>query len=453
MPSPKRRLSHEQTIFVYALLAGLPAVLLSLWVLWVREGFDTKEQWTFTLLILGFWLGFGLALQGRVVRPLQTMANLLSALREGDFAIRARGARRDEPLGDVMAEINTLSRTLQEQRLSALEATALLRTVMEEINIAIFAFDAERKLRLANHAGQLLLNRPAERILGRDASEIGLGECLDGEPARLLNVTFPGGSGRWGMRRSEFREGGRPHQLIVIADLSRTLREEELQAWQRIVRVLGHELNNSLAPIKSIAGSLSALLRSPKRAADWEEDMRGGLDIIAARAESLARFMQAYARLARLPQPTLALCELRPLVQRVVALETRLPVQVLPSPEVSFPCDAAQIEQLVINLVKNAVEAALEQRAASTAAIDRENSGVRLRWRKTTGAVELLVEDDGPGIAQATNLFVPFFTTKPEGSGIGLVLCRQIAENHGGSLSLTNREDASGCVATLRLPA
>jgi nitrogen fixation/metabolism regulation signal transduction histidine kinase len=375
------------------------------------------------------------------------MANLLSALREGDFAVRARGARRDEPLGDVMAEINVLSRTLQDQRMSALEATALLRTVMEEINIAIFAFDSEHKLRLANHAAQLLLDKPAERILGRDAVEIGLADCLTGEPARLLNVMFAGGNGRWGMRRTEFREGGRPHHLVVIADLTRTLREEELQAWQRIVRVLGHELNNSLAPIKSIAASLGTLLRSPRRAADWEEDLRGGLDIISTRADSLARFMQAYARLARLPQPTLAPVELRPLVQRVVALETRLPVLVQESSDLTLMCDAAQIEQLIINLVKNAVEAALEQRAAG-----RADAGVRLRWRKITGGIELLIEDDGPGVAQATNLFVPFFTTKPEGSGIGLVLCRQIAENHGGTLTLVNREDASGCVATLRLP-
>jgi two-component system, NtrC family, nitrogen regulation sensor histidine kinase NtrY len=449
MPSPKRRLSHEQTVFFYALLGGALPVVVSMYYLWVgSETITPKEQWTLTLLIIGLWIGFAVTVQGRVVRPLQTMANLLSALREGDFAIRARGARRDEPLGDVMAEINTLSRTLQDQRLSALEATALLRTVMEEINIAIFAFDADRKLRLANHAAQLLLNRPAERILGRDAFEIGLGECIDGEPARMLNLTFPGGTGRWGMRRSEFREGGRPHQLVVIADLSRTLREEELQAWQRIVRVLGHELNNSLAPIKSIAGSLSAMLKSPQRAADWEDDMRGGLDIIAARAESLARFMQAYARLARLPQPTLAVNELAPLVQRVVALETRLPVQILPGPNIALACDAAQIEQLIINLVKNAVEATLEQRA-----LGRPDAGVRLRWRRAAATVELLVEDDGPGIAQATNLFVPFFTTKPEGTGIGLVLCRQIAENHGGTLTLSNREDASGCVATLRLPA
>lgn len=447
MPSPKRRLSHEQTVLLYALLAGLPAVLVSLTFLWFVGEVSAKVQWTLTLVIGGCWLGFALAVQNHVIRPLQTMANLLSALREGDFAIRARGARRDEPLGDVMAEINTLSRTLQDQRLSALEATALLRTVMEEINIAIFAFDGDRRLRLANHAGQLLLDKPAERILGRDAEEVGLAECLGGEPARLLTIAFPGGSGRWGMRRTEFREGGRPHQLVVIADLSRTLREEELLAWQRLVRVLGHELNNSLAPIKSIAGSLSALLRSPRRAADWEDDMRSGLDIIGARAESLARFMQAYARLARLPQPTLAPCALRPLVQRVVALETRLAVRQFDDPDLTLSCDAAQIEQLVINLVKNAVDAALEERAAG-----RTAAGVRLRWRSVAGGVELLVEDDGPGIAQTTNLFVPFFTTKPEGSGIGLVLCRQIAENHGGSLTLANREDASGCVATLRLP-
>ena len=446
MPKAARKLSHEQRVLLYAILGGLPAVITALCYLWLGDR-PAKEQWTFTLIIGGCWLGFALATRNLVVRPLHTMANLLSALREGDFSVRARGARRDEPLGDVMAEINTLSRTLQDQRLSALEATALLRTVMEEINIAIFAFDGDRKLRLANHAGQFLLAKPAERILGRAAAEIGLADCLEGDAARLLTITFPGGNGRWGMRRSAFREGGRPHHLVVIADLSRTLREEELLAWQRIVRVLGHELNNSLAPIKSIAASLNTLLRSPRRAPDWEDDMKSGLEIIGTRADSLARFMQAYAQLARLPSPALTPTDLRPLAQRVVALETRVSVELLPSPDAGLTCDAAQIEQVLINLIKNAVEAALEQRANG-----HPQAGVRLQWRKTATAVEFLVEDDGPGIAQATNLFVPFFTTKPEGSGIGLVLCRQIAENHGGSLTLSNRDHASGCIATLRLP-
>jgi len=442
MPNRKKKLSHEKAVFLQVLLGGLPAVITSLCILWFGDGWDPKHQWTLTLVIVGCWLGFALAVQNRVVRPLQTMANLLSALREGDFSVRARGASRDEPLGDVMSEINMLSRTLQEQRLSALEATALLRTVMEEIEVAIFAFDIDGRLRLANHAGQLLLGKPAERILGREAAEIGLGECLTGEPARLLTTTFASGGGRWGMRRSLFREGGRPHHLIVIGDLSRTLREEETRAWQRLVRVLGHELNNSLAPIKSLAGSLASLLRRAPRPSDWEDDMRSGLDIIENRADGLSRFMQAYARLARLPVPTLAPCEVPALVQRVTALEARLPVTVLGGPPLEISCDAAQIEQVLINLLKNGVEAAQET-----------GGGVRIAWKKTATHAEIVVEDDGPGLANTANLFVPFFTTKSEGSGIGLVLCRQIAENHRGSLTLTNREGASGCVALLKLPA
>lgn len=268
MAKPSRKLSHDWTVFVYALLAGLPAVIVSMAFLWWGN-YTPKVQWTLTLLVVGFWLGYGAAARMRVIRPLQVMANLLSALREGDFSVRARGATRDEPLGDVMAEINTLSRTLQEQRLGALEATALLRTVMEEIDVAILAFDEAGALRLANHAAQELLNRPAERILGRSARDLDLEDCLDGDPSRILNLNFPGKAGRWGMRRTLFREGGRPHQLVVIADLSQALREEELKAWQRLVRVLGHELNNSLAPIKSIAGSLGAMLKREKRAPDW----------------------------------------------------------------------------------------------------------------------------------------------------------------------------------------
>jgi nitrogen fixation/metabolism regulation signal transduction histidine kinase len=450
MSSPKRRFSHEQLVFIQCLFAGAPAVAVAMYYLWHGSDATPKLQWTLTLFIASFWFGFAAAVQTRVVRPLQTMANLLSALREGDFSVRARGANRDEPLGDVMAEINTLSRTLQEQRLNALEATALLRTVMEEIEVAIFAFDAEGKLRLANHAGQLLLDKPAERILGRDAADLGLADCLAGEPNRLLaNLTFPGAQGRWGMRRSQFREGGRPHHLVVIGDLSRTLREEELRAWQRLVRVLGHELNNSLAPIKSIAGSLGSILKRPQRADDWEDDMRSGLEIIESRAEGLSRFMQAYARLARLPAPSVAPCEIAPLVQRVAALETRRNVEVLPGPAFTLSCDCAQIEQVLINLVKNAVDAVRE-----TATAERPDAGVRIAWHKTSGQIEIAVEDDGPGISNSGNLFVPFFTTKPEGSGIGLVLCRQIAENHSGSLTLENRADGqTGSIARLRLPA
>jgi PAS domain S-box-containing protein len=440
-PPKQRRIPHEQRVFYYALLSAVPALIVSGTLLYTGD-FTPKVQWTLGLFMVACWLGFCFSVREQVIRPLHTMANLLTALREGDFSVRARGANRDDPLGDVMSEINMLSGILQEQRLGALEATALLRTVMEEIDVAIFAFDANETLRLVNRAGQELIAQPAERILGRHAAELGLADCLAGETTRVLTRTFAGGTGRWGMRRTSFREGGLPHQLVVIADLSQPLREEELKAWQRLVRVIGHELNNSLAPIKSIAGSLNTMLRRPQRADDWEQDMTGGLEIIEARAEGLNRFMQSYARLAKLPAPVRQPVELGPLLRRIVTLGTRSNVVLIDGPEIKLAIDVAQIEQVVINLVKNAVEA-----------VEETNTGnVRVTWRKMPGQVEIAVEDNGPGIASAQNLFVPFFTTKPSGSGIGLVLCRQIAENHGGALTLENREVATGCIARLRLP-
>ena len=404
MASPRRRLTHDQQILIYTLVGGTPAVIVAMCWLWFGEHEPefTKVQWTLTLLILGFWLGYAASVQQRVIRPLQTMANLLSALREGDFSIRARGVRRDEPLGDVYAEINFLGNVLQTQRLGAIEATALLRTVMEEIDVAVFAFDSKETLRLVNRSGQELLASPAERILGHSAADLGVREWLEGDDTRVLSSTkFPGGAGRWGMRRTYFREGGRRHSLVVIADLSVPLREEELKAWQRLVRVLGHELNNSLAPIKSIAGSLNSILKRAQRAPDWEDDMRSGLEIIESRAEGLSRFMQAYARLAKLPQPSLAQTEIAPLIRRAAALETRLAIAVTGGPELAASVDAAQIEQVLINLFKNSVDAALET-----------HGGVRVSWTRQATAFEVRIEDDGPGLANTANLFVPFFTDR-----------------------------------------
>jgi len=444
---PLGRLPHDKAVLLCALAGGGPAVAAALWFLWSRSD-DAGLAGLLSFLLVGCWLALALYARNQVVRPLQTMANLLLALREGDYSFRARGAGYEDSLSGALAEINSLGSVLQAQRRDAVEATALLRTVMAEIDVAVFAFDQDGILRLVNRAGERLLGRPRENLLGRSAAAIGVAETLEGEPSRLLAAaTIPGTHARWGMRRSQFREGGRPHQLVVIADLSQPLREEELKAWQRLVRVLGHELNNSLAPIKSIAGSLGAALRRPARPPDWEADLRSGLDIIAARADGLGRFLQAYAQLARLPPPAFAPCDMTGLLRRVVALEGRLAIDLATGLALELRCDSAQIEQALINLVRNAVDAVLEQRAAG-----RPPAGVRIRWRRAGAMAEIRIEDDGPGLAQTANLFVPFFTTKPEGSGIGLVLCRQIAENHGGTLELRNRTGASGCEAVLRLP-
>ena len=436
----RRRFSHEGRLTWLTLAAGAPAFIVALVLLWFGDH-TPKVQWTLTLLIAGFGLGFILSAREHVIRPLQTMTNLLAALREGDYSIRARGARADDALGEALLEINALGETLRLQRLGAFEATALLRTIMAEIDVAVFTFDPERRLRLVNRAGENLLGQPMDKLLGRRARDLGLEICCDADEDAPLTLSFPGGSGRWGVRRSSFRERGLPHELLVLTDLSRTLREEERNAWQRLVRVIGHEMNNSLAPIKSIAGSLETLIRRDPPPADWRDDARSGLNIIATRAESLSRFMQAYARLARLPPPQKEPIDLGELVRRVANLETRLAVRIVPGPDLTINADAAQLEQLLINILHNATDAAIE--TAGTVAAE---------WREAGEWVELFVRDTGPGIMNPTNLFVPFFTTKPGGSGIGLALSRQIAEAHGGTLTLANRDGQPGCEALLRLP-
>jgi nitrogen fixation/metabolism regulation signal transduction histidine kinase len=410
-------------------------------LLW-RGGYSGKVQWTLGLVVIGVWFITALVLRERVVRPLQTLSNMLAALREGDYSIRARGADRDDALGLAFLESNLLGETLRTQRLGAMEATALLRTGMAEIDVAVFAFDDENRVRLVNRAGERLLAQPAERLLGRTAEQVGLADGLQGPSPRTMDVAYPGGAGRWEVRRGSFRQDGRPHTLLVLADVSKTLREEELQAWQRLVRVLSHEINNSLAPIKSITGSLLTLLDRHQRPPDADDDLRRGLNVIGGRSEALVRFMSAYARLAKLPAPNRVPLDVGTWVRRVAALETRMPITVVEGPPTTLRADGDQLDQLLINLVRNAVDASLESKGS-----------VRIRWTRQNGNLSLMVEDEGPGLASASNLFVPFFTTKPGGSGIGLVLSRQIAEGHGGALMLDNRTDGTGCIARLRLPA
>jgi len=433
-------ITYERRIQLLALAAGLPGSLVALVVLWFGS-YSSQTAWTLTFVILAGWLGFAVALRNRVVFSLQTLSNLLAAMREEDFSLRGRGARADDAMGEVMIEVNSLSETLRQQRLGALEASALLRTVMEEIDVAVFTFDNSERLKLINRAGDRLLDRPTERSLGFTAKELGLAVCLEGEPARTIELSFPGGTGRWAMRRSSFRQGGTPHQLVVLTDLRRALREEERLAWQRLIRVLGHELNNSLAPIQSVAQSLET---SVQRAADQNgifDDIRQGLAIIRSRTEALGRFMSAYTQLAKLPKPSLAPVDFAELLRRVVALEPRVSVTLTAGPPVTIQADRDQLEQLLINLIRNAADAASELRGR-----------VSIEWSSGPSYLDLLVLDEGPGISNPANLFVPFFTTKPGGSGIGLVLSRQIAEAHGGSLTLQNRTDRRGSKAHLRLP-
>jgi nitrogen fixation/metabolism regulation signal transduction histidine kinase len=380
------------------------------------------------------------ALRGAIARPLRVLANLLGGLRRGDFTLRSALARADDDWGLVMREANALADTLAEQRLGALEATALLRKVMAEIDIALFAFDDHGALRLVNRTGEQWLGRTYERLQGCSAAELGLAELLDGPAPRTVELAFPGASGRGELRRSDFRQHGRPHVLVMIADLSRALRQQELEAWRRLVRVLSHEINNSLTPIASVAASLRTLGARSPRPSDYDDDVARGLELVAGRAESLRRFMASYARLARLPTPQRSALSVAALVERVAGLFDG--VEVEDGEDGEFEGDADQLEQLLLNLLANATEAVREAGGGA----------VRVSWSWAARQLELRVVDDGLGLANSANLFVPFFSTKPGGSGIGLALSRQIAESHGGTIALRNRGDARGCEAIVRLP-
>ncbi len=434
--------THEQRVLRVAILGGLPAVGVSLWLIFTGD-LAGRTQWTLAAIIVAAWIGAAYAVRDRVVRPLQTISNMIAALREQDYSLRARGARPEDALGLALWEVNTLSVEMHDRRLGALEAGALLRRVMAEIDVAVYTFDEAGALRVVNAFGARLLGQPEERLLGRQAVELGLGDCLAGVAPRLIDLPVGASSGRWELRRGEFRQDGRPHRFIVLADVSRTLREEERIAWQRLIRVLGHEINNSITPIQSLASRLGELVqRDPTIAPTaFGEDLARGLGVITTRAEALTRFLAAYTQLARLPAPRMRPVKVSEWVARVARLEPRVKVQVTPGPDVTIEADGDQLDQVLINLVKNAADA-----------VQGTEGGVRMRWSVSESRLSVAVEDDGPGIGQTANLFVPFYTTKVGGTGVGLVLSRQIAEAHGGSLSLANRAGASGCAVRLELP-
>ena len=449
-----RRTRFERRVIAFTALLAAPGLVITLLLVWLLP-WSSESKFAVLGAEVLVCLLLGAALHEHIIRPLQTLANVVGALREEDYSFRARNAVPNDALGELSLELNALADLLSRHRTGAIEATALLQRVVEEVGIPIFAFDPSGALRLVNSAGQKLLHRPAAGLLGTDAARLGLQNTLSCENETLVPLAFGSGA-RWLVRRSFFRQQGIPHTLVVLSDVSRALREEERRAWQRLIRVIGHELNNSLAPIKSIAGSLNTRVDETELEAAVREDFKRGLSIIETRAASLNRFLQAYRQLAQMPPPVLRECSISDLVGRAASLETRVAVAVVPSPDVTLLADPDQLEQMLINLLQNAAEAVLEQQAnggdKAPAPAGDYRPRITVEWSREAGELVLTIEDNGPGLMNPGNTFVPFYTTKPEGSGIGLVLSRQIAEAHGGSLELANRTSERGCVVSVTLP-
>jgi len=449
----KPRAPFERRVARFSILLVAAPILVSGILIWLQPWSLQSKLILFGAELMACLL-IGVALHDHIIRPLQTLANVVGALRDEDYSFRARMAVPNDALGELSLEVNALADLLAKHRTGVIEATALLQRVVEEVDIPIFAFDPQDRLRLVNSAGEKLVNARAGKVLGKTGLELGLGTCLSCENESLLELNL-GTNARWFVRRSSFRQQGVPHTLVVLSDVSRALREEERRAWQRLIRVLGHELNNSLAPIKSIAGSLHSRVGEGIVKAEEQQDFEKGLSIIESRAGSLNRFLQGYRQLAQMPPPSLQNCSISALAQRAAAMETRVPVNVIAGIDVTFSADPDQLEQMLINLLRNAAEAELEEasRVNSNGSNSKEAyEPITLSWAIRSDELVIRIEDNGPGLMNPTNAFVPFYTTTPTGSGIGLVLSRQIAEAHGGSLELQNRPDSHGCVVIIALP-
>ena len=447
-----KRLSFERTLRLWLYLIGLPTFLLLVYVFHKQET-DASIQWIALVTFVVVWAFLVSLLTEQIIRPLQTLANVVAALREDDYSFRARGGRRNDAMGDLALEINALAGMLQAQRIGAMEAMALVERVMRSMQSPVLAFDPDGRLKLLNAAAETAFDLRAQSALGRSTSKLNLEHLLQAEDNDLLSLGNSQQLGRWVVKRTGFRLRGVPHTLFVLSDVSAALREEERLAWERLIRVLGHEINNSLTPIKSIAGSLRSRLVAVDPRSEDDDDFARGLEVIEDRAESLNRFLQAYRELMGLPAPKLEPVSLKGLIGRVAQLETRLTVTVSGASEVALLADPDQLAQALINLVRNAAEAALSPDALSISHSKVASTpAVEITWETVGNEVVISILDTGPGLSNASNLFVPFYTTKPGGTGIGLVLAQQIALAHTGSVQLTNRTDRIGCRADIRLP-
>ncbi len=441
----RRRLGYERRLRLTLALLGLPLFALS-GVLAARAGFSVGTLAALECGLVAGWAVLQSAITDQLLRPLQTLSNVVGALREQDYSFRARGARRGDALGDLALEINALANDLQSERLASLESAALVRRVLDVLDAPVLAFDEKGVLRLLNPAASRILAAPPPGPLGRHAGALGIEHLLSAADEQVVALTLnpvPGAASgahatQWVVRRSRFRERGAPHDLLLLADVSQALRKEEQEAWRRLIRVLGHEINNSLTPIKSLAGSLRYMLRTGAAPDEFDRP----LEVIEQRAESLNRFLAAYRELAQLAPPRSEPLLLAPFLRQLVPLEVRVPVRLEDGPAVTLLADKDQLAQAVINLLRNGAEAALANEGVAPE--------LSLSWSVEASFVTVRVHDSGQGIANPSNLFVPFYTTKQSGTGIGLFLVKQIVEAHGGSATLTNRE--GGTDAELRLP-
>jgi len=430
--------NFSQKIFTLTLAASIPSYVCCLIFLWLIDYSVYAKVLLTTLLSLSVF-GFAWLIKQQLQFQFQTLSNLVEAIRGGDFTLRGKKRADNDPLTELTGQINLLSASLSEQRVASEEAYRLLDKTIAHINVAIFALDANNKIKLANPAAGRLFSCNFLQLFGQSAESLALTTFFTGEQTQLLEHTFPGGSGRWQIRLDSYRDKGIQGKLLFITDLKTVLREEELKAWKNLIKVISHEVNNSLYPISSMSQTLAKLVNREPLAEDWKEDLSEGLSVIGERANNLTDFIKRYAKVAKLPEPNKQIFSMSQLIAHTAIIQSNpqdIIIDESSNQNMELFADRSMIEQVMINLLKNALEA---------------GAPVELSWGENKQSQWLIILDHGQGIKNTANLFVPFYSTKPTGSGIGLVLCQQILDKHQGRLTLENSKHA-GCLVKVTLP-
>jgi two-component system nitrogen regulation sensor histidine kinase NtrY len=433
--------SFETRLTRLSLASSIPLLLLSVWTMIYA---DVSIWLVILVVLLGSLLTFYCVYQihHKIAYQFRSLSNLLNSMVQGDYTLRARSVQGSGALDELTATLNRLAERLSQQRWESVESQLLLTTVIEHIDVAIVALSEDNTLRLLNPAAKKLLSDTSEsheRLLGQLAF---VQSCPSGWH-QVVELSLGHQQGRFNIHLEEFRESGRQHKLLFIADVRTLLRSEEIRAWQSLVRVMSHEINNSLSPIASISQTLSRLIDRDAADTAYHEDLLKGLAIIGERANGLSQFVESYKQLAKLPEPQKQHASVRLLCEKACALFKRSSIAIESTIDAELFIDPVQFEQVLINLIKNAIEAMAHTNPAGV---------IRIRWFASGPVFTLTICDEGEGVSNPDNLFVPFYSTKKHGSGIGLVLCRQIIEAHGGRLSVTNQPMSRGCCASIEVP-
>jgi nitrogen fixation/metabolism regulation signal transduction histidine kinase len=470
----KKRLAKTKLAFEDKLVRI--ALVGSAFPLFISIGFIAQSGvsgYLKTLLIFVVIVSIGFAafaIRQQVIFQLRTSTNLVEAMTSGDYSLRANNKNIEGALSDFNELLNKLATRLAQQSLITREKQILLTKITDQIDVAVIACDQNENISLMNPAAQSLFKRRFSELEGWPIKTLGLQNIIqkaketNGKGSALKTVTefeINQDKRKVYVHTDAYFELGQRHQLVFITDIQDLLRDEERLAWQRLLRVLSHEINNSLTPIASISETLTHIVSTQNTNFDEESlnNLKEGLAVITERAHSLNHFIQDYQKLARLPSPNKSIIELRAFISSILQLFETSEFSI-PDNENTIFGDSEQLQQALVNVIKNAQEANLANPK------NKGHSPIVIAWRTQNNNTSISIEDCGLGVNNSDNVFVPYYTTKKQGSGIGLTLSRQIALNHGGDLLLnnvlqTNKENVAendkqssikGAKATLILP-